>query len=113
MSHPSNAAGFRLSDHPARSESRTRRVSRSDPCPVGKRPDWCRVVYRDGQLAFTICNRIETDTPAQGAGGGWIHREPGRPGSGWQPRVIAEPTKAPALAGPKWLDSVYRKVLNL
>jgi hypothetical protein len=113
VSYPSEAAGFRLSGHPAQSESQTRRVSHHFPCPVCKRPDWCRVAYRDGQPAYTICNRIESDTPARGAGGGWIHREPGRPGSGWQPRVIAEPAKTPTPAGPQRLDSVYRKLLNL
>lgn len=44
------------------------RVSRARPCPVCKKPDWCRV-FADG---WVECMRLQSDRPAKS--GGWMHR---------------------------------------
>ena len=44
------------------------RVSKSQPCPVCQRPDWCRV-FADGWIE---CMRVQSDQPAKS--GGWLHR---------------------------------------
>lgn len=43
------------------------RVSKSHPCPVCKKPDWCRV-FGDG---WVECMRVQSDRPAKS--GGWMH----------------------------------------
>src|SRR5262245_17779515 len=45
------------------------RVSRSNPCPICKRPDWCLVAV-DGSVA--ICPRVES--PRRAGEAGWLHR---------------------------------------
>lgn len=47
------------------------RVSRKAPCPICKKPSWCGV-SSDG--AIVHCQRVESDKPARGDMGGWIHR---------------------------------------
>lgn len=47
---------------------RFHKVSRSEPCPVCGKPDWC-VVSNDGGTA--ICMRVESDRPHDK--GGWVH----------------------------------------
>ena len=47
---------------------RFHKVSRSEPCPVCGKPDWC-VVSNDGGTA--ICMRVESDRPHDR--GGWVH----------------------------------------
>ena len=42
------------------------RVSKSHPCPVCKKPDWCRM-FGDG---WVECMRVPSDTPAKS--GGWM-----------------------------------------
>ncbi len=54
----------------------TRRVSRSAPCPICNRPDWCLVARHGG---YAICMRVPSDRPARGAGGGYVHRLADRP----------------------------------
>ena len=44
------------------------RVSKSSPCPICKRPDWCRV-FADG---WAECMRVQSTKPAKS--GGWMHR---------------------------------------
>ena len=44
------------------------RVTKSSPCTVCKRPDWCRV-FADG---WVECMRVKSDLPAKS--GGWMHR---------------------------------------
>ncbi|MCH8880045.1 MAG: toprim domain-containing protein [Planctomycetes bacterium] len=51
------------------SHSDWRRVSKSKPCPICGKPDWCSVSV-DGSVA--ICMRITSDKPTQN--GGWLHR---------------------------------------
>lgn len=53
------------------SESTWIRVSRSEPCPICDRPDYCTRTT-DGQAVK--CMRVESDKPAPGALGGWIHQ---------------------------------------
>jgi hypothetical protein len=43
------------------------RVSKSQPCPVCKKSDWCRV-FADG---WVECMRVQSDRPAKS--GGWMH----------------------------------------
>ena len=47
---------------------RFHKVSRSEPCPVCGKPDWC-VVSNDGGTA--ICMSVESDRPHDR--GGWVH----------------------------------------
>lgn len=47
------------------------RVSRSSPCPICGRPDYCTKTT-DGAVAK--CMRVESAKPAKGDGGGWIHK---------------------------------------
>ena len=65
------------------------RVTKQQPCPVCKKPDWCRV-FADG---FAECMRVQSDKPAKS--GGWMHRVgdgPHRcvppPPPKWQPPTI-------------------------
>ena len=44
------------------------RVTKQQPCPVCKKPDWCRV-FADG---WAECMRVQSDQPAKS--GGWMHR---------------------------------------
>ena len=53
------------------SESTWIRVSRSEPCPVCKRPDYCTRTT-DGQAVK--CMRVESEIPDKGRLGGWIHK---------------------------------------
>jgi hypothetical protein len=49
------------------------RVSKTHPCPVCKKPDWCRV-FGDG---WVECMRVQSDRPAKS--GGWMHgQQPSR-----------------------------------
>ena len=45
------------------------RVSRQNPCPTCRHPDWCGI-SANGELV--CCMRIQSDRPARN--GGWIHR---------------------------------------
>lgn len=62
------------------------RVSRSSPCPICGRPDYCTKTT-DGAVAK--CMRIESSKPAKGDAGGWIHKVEG-----------AEVIEAPVIAKP-------------
>lgn len=44
------------------------RVTRANPCPVCKKPDFCVVGLR-----FVQCMRIESDKPCKSQLGGWLH----------------------------------------
>ena len=63
------------------------RVSNSHPCPVCKKPDWCRV-FADGWFE---CMRVQSDKPAKS--GGWMHRVGDAPR-----RYIPPPPASRALA---------------
>ena len=45
------------------------RVTKQQPCPVCKKPDWCRV-FADG---WVECMRVQSDKPAKS--GGWMHSQ--------------------------------------
>ncbi len=47
-----------------------RRVTRSAPCPVCGRPDYC-LVASDGR--YVVCMRTESAKPAEGGLGSWVH----------------------------------------
>jgi len=55
------------------------RVSRRNPCPVCKAPDWCGIT-EDGVIA--VCMRVESERPAKN--GGWTH-------------IVGKPTGRPAI----------------
>ena len=58
------------------------RVSKSQPCPICKHGDWCRV-FADG---WVECMRVQSDKPAKS--GGWMHQLGDAPR-----RYIAPPPK--------------------
>ena len=64
------------------------RVTKQNPCPVCKKPDWCRV-FADG---WVECMRVQSDRPAKS--GGWMHWE-----SPARPPPAAPPTPTPGGGG--------------
>jgi len=49
------------------------RVSRSQPCPICRRPDWCMVSKaRPGDPEAALCQRVES--PDRWGDAGWFHR---------------------------------------
>lgn len=47
------------------------RVSKSKPCPICERPDWC---VRSADGGVVICMRIASHRESKGKQGGWIHK---------------------------------------
>ena len=45
-----------------------KRVSKSKPCPICGRPDWCGIA---GDDSLAICMRVESSRPSKN--GGWVH----------------------------------------
>lgn len=77
------------------------RVSRNNPCPICKKPDWCAY---NGRIA--ICMRIQSPVPSRN--GGWVHKL----------KLGIEVPKPPEKKGidrrdDVVLDRVYRKLLTL
>ncbi len=99
MSYATTAASDRQSPG-------TRRVTHHDPCPTCGRSDWCRVA-RDN--TYAICNRRESDRPATGAGGGWVHRL--TPGAARHRAPIIIPIRVAGAASEARLDAAYRRLL--
>lgn len=64
------------------------RVTKQQPCPVCKKPDWCRV-FADG---WAECMRVQSDKPAKS--GGWMHRQGLLPPG---PRRYVPPPPKPAV----------------
>lgn len=48
-----------------------RRVSRSEPCPICGRPDWCMISGPEGSPEAVICPR--TESPRRAGEAGWLH----------------------------------------
>lgn len=75
------------------------RVSKSHPCPVCRRPDWCRV-FADG---WVECMRVQSDRPAKS--GGWMHGQR----QGLLP-PLPRPQQRPFIAPPPTINAtkIYR-----
>ena len=54
-------------------------VSRSHPCPVCSKPDWCSAVGLKGSPDAVVCMREPSDN--QRSNGGWLHQLRDRPGA--------------------------------
>lgn len=61
------------------------RVTKRNPCPICKRPDWC-LIARDGATA--VCTRTISATPFGRGDAGYVHRLT-------DPIVIAQPIRKP------------------
>lgn len=61
------------------------RVSKSDPCPVCGKPDWCCIGER-----FVNCMRVEAEK--QCTNGGWLHPLDSAPNAPLPPRRPKEPS---------------------
>lgn len=84
-----------------------RRVSRSKPCPVCRKADWCTVAA-DGSVA--CCMRVES--PKRLRNGGWLHRL--RESDEWRHRHVRRvtlPKRRPA-ADFGQLAEQYHEVVN-
>lgn len=68
------------------------RVTKSNPCPVCKKRDWCRV-FADG---WVECMRVQSDKAAKS--GGWMHRQCLLP-------TFSEPTRAPRCRPPPAINA--------
>ena len=85
--------------------TRTRRVSRTHPCPICGHPDWC-LVAKDG--AYAICMRVASSRPSRSESGGWVHRLHGR----LQEVCSASPKVSRGKrASEEQCDLVYRELL--
>ena len=62
-------------------------VSRREPCPVCRKPDWC-TISDDGMMC--VCRRVESPHPAK-SGMGWIHVLVERPRREWPPPRPSRP----------------------
>ena len=74
-----------MSDNPGN----WRRVSRTEPCPICAKPDWCSV-SADG--AAVLCQRVQEGSVRRVGDAGWLHRL--RDDRGWRgprPRTIFVP----------------------
>ena len=72
------------------------RVTRSRPCGVCGSDHWCRrTVHADGRV-WNICNRVSSDRPAGGDGGGWLHPADGRAATPLPQRSAEPPRLSPA-----------------
>jgi hypothetical protein len=54
------------------SKGNWRRVSKSRPCPVCRKPDWCLYIGPDDAPTAAICARMESNKKCGAAG--WLHR---------------------------------------
>ena len=86
-------------DRPAAFGGRWLRVSKSHPCPVCGKPDWCGVAA-DGSAA--ACMRVELGSIRRLRNGAWLHRlgdrDPHRPSGGAMPVPSDPPVQADAAA---------------
>lgn len=53
-----------------RQKARWIRVTKKDPCPICKRPDWCAYAL---EAKLILCMRVHSDRPSRGEAGGWLH----------------------------------------
>ena len=71
------------------------RVSRSHPCIVCSRPDWCGIT-RDGSVAH--CMRVPSEHPCPS--GGWFHFLKDRP-----KRMPVRTARNPSIVSPRVLNA--------
>lgn len=89
------------------------RVSKSNPCPVCGKPDWC-LVAKDGSAA--ICKRVEENSKKMCGDAGWLHILRERPFSGTYRRHYTKKISCnndEALPHVQTLDYEYRKTIKL
>lgn len=66
--------------------SKWNRVTRSNPCPICGRPDWCLTTGATDSPDAAICSRVESSKRVGTKGAGWLHKL--RDDDGWRaPRV--------------------------
>jgi len=56
------------------SRSIWQRASRSHPCPICGKPDWCLFIGPTEDPMAAICQRIESEKKVGTKGAGWLHR---------------------------------------
>ena len=80
-----------------------KRVTKLNPCPVCKKPDWCRV-FADG---WVECMRVQSDCPAKS--GGWMHRQNQLPFAASPPLSLRFKSQEPTINATKlhrdWLTA--------
>ena len=54
--------------------SKWQRVSRSTPCPICGRPDWCLTTGDSDNPDAVICSRVESRKRVGTKGAGWLHK---------------------------------------
>ena len=64
-------------------------VSRREPCPICKKPDWC-TLSNDGMMC--VCKRVPSPHPAK-SGQGWVHVLVERPRREYVPRMPRRPQR--------------------
>jgi len=87
---------------------KTKRVSRSSPCPICGHPDWC-LVSADG--SYAVCMRVPSPLPARSASGGWVHTLGSRQRNPGCARPVS-PLRAEQIAGVERLHKVYEALLK-
>ena len=85
------------------------RVSKLNPCPVCKKPDWCRI-FADG---WVECMRVQSDRPAKS--GGWMHWQGQLPIAASPPLPLRFKSPVPTINATKlmrdWLAKTERGLL--
>ncbi len=69
------------------------RVTKADPCPICKKPDWCTL-----SEDLCLCMRQESSRPSKGNAGGWLH-------SLGDPQRVYRPVQAPPTPRPVTIDA--------
>ena len=87
------------------------RVTKQQPCPVCKKPDWCRV-FADG---WAECMRVQSDRPAKS--GGWMHWQDGQRPRAYSPSLPSRCSPTPTINATKmmreWLAATTQVELDV
>lgn len=89
-----------------------REASRSEPCPVCEKPDWCSLTGPEGAIEAVVCMREESDN--RRGNGGWLHRlcdgtwhtTPMMPQRQYARRTAPKPSESAGKAYPSARDAV-------